>query len=614
MLEAKTNRLDYGSQLKPPEGYSLDYAITTTYSLDLEAILLVPVALFFSEDLDIDPKEIRDDMLEALTNVSQHISIYCQRGKIKVPNTYNRLMAYWEKSIHQIQLPEFNQSFHPKIWIIRYLPEKKNLPVRYRLINTSRNLTFSRDWDLAITVDGKVDKSEDKLNTALIHMLRYLNKTGGKKVPVRFFEELPSVQFEVPKNFDTLHFHPIGIPNPETASSYQNPIINVKQKLDFRMVMSPFLDVDTINKLNENARELVLFSSEFELSGLTAQCLNKVDRKFMFSPFIEEAEKLDTLSEPGIEPLSQNLHAKFFIDKKGAEVSWFIGSANATGPANGRNIEFMVELKSKKYTLSPGRMEDQLTDANKTNITLFEPFSGSERPQIEEEKIREHEIRKLIHNLSGLFISGEAIPDADKHYTLKIEIPETDIIIPRGFSVWVKPLPKKAKAPVEIDLLKKNIIDDFSVYDETALSPFLLFEIRYSGKTEKRFVLDMKIDLGEDRFRKIFSSIINNRSRFLSYLSFLLAAETPGLHNGNDLTKSETNKAGNGNGIAFFEGTPVYEKLLLVASRNPARLKKIDNLIQRLKGEQEKGGGTEIVSKEFEKMWAVFNQFNSSNR
>jgi len=613
MLEAKTNRLDYGSQLKPPEGYTLDYAITTTYSLDMEAILLVPVALFFSEDLDINPEEVRDDMLEALTNVSKHISIYCQRGKIKVPNTYNRLMAYWEKSIHQIQLPKFNQSFHPKIWVIRYLPDKKNFPIRYRLINTSRNLTFSRDWDLAVTVDGIVDKSKDTLNTTLVHMLRYLNNAGGKKIPIRFFEELPSVQFDVPNNFDSLYFHPIGIPNPETASTYPNPIINTKKKLDFRLVMSPFLDANTINKLNENTRKLVLFSSEFELSGLPESCLSRVDRKFMFSPFIEEAEKLDALSEPGTEPLSQNLHAKFFIDKKGAEVSWFIGSANATSPANSRNIEFMVELKSKKYAVSPGKMEDQLTVADKANITLFEPFSGIKRPQIEEEKIREQDVRKLIHNLSGLFISGEAIPDTDKHYTLIIEIPETDIIIPWGFSVWIKPLPERAKAPVEIDLSKRNIIDNFSVYDETTLSPFLLFEIRYSGKTEKRFVLDMKIDLGENRFKKIFSSIINNRSRFLSYLAFLLSEETPMLQNGNEVTKNKNNNVGNRNDIAFFEGAPVFEKLLLVASRKPARLKKIDGLIRRLKGEQDLDG-REIVSREFEKMWEVFSQLNNSKK
>ena len=613
MLEAKKNRLDYGKQLKPPEGYTLDYAITTTYSLDLEAILLVPVALFFSEDLDFNPKDVRDDMLEALTNVSKHITIYCQRGKIKAPKTYNHLMAYWEKSIHQIQLPNFNQSFHPKIWIIRYISEEKKLPAIYRLINTSRNMTFSRDWDMAVTVDGKIEKKEGELNKELIHMLRYLNKNGRKKVPKKFFEELPFVRFDTPKNFDSLHLHPIGIPNPDTGSKYQNPVINTKQKLDFRLVMSPFLDAVTIKKLRENAKELVLFSSAFELSGIPDKSLNLASRKYMFSPFIEEAEKMDSLSEPDIEPLNQNLHAKFYIDRKGGDYSWFIGSANATDPANGRNIEFMVELKSKKYAANPRKMEGQLIGEDSNNITLFDLYDGTERAQIEEERNKEHEIRKLIHSLSGLFISGEAILDTDDHYSLKIEIPETNIIIPKGFSVRVKPLPERARTSIEIDLSKKTTIDEFKGYEETALSPFLLFEIWHAGKLEKRFVLDMKIELGDDRFKKIFSSIINNRSRFLSYLSFLLSEETTGFDNGIESNNNKNNKLGNGNGIAFFEGTPVYEKLLLVASRNPSRLKRIDGLINRLKGEQEING-KEIISKEFEKMWEVFSQLHKGKK
>jgi hypothetical protein len=552
-------------------------------------------------------------MLEALTNVSKHITIYCQRGKIQAPNTYNHLMAYWEKSIHQIQLPKFNQSFHPKVWIIRYISEKKRLPARYRLINTSRNMTFSRDWDMAVTVDGKIEKKEGELNKELIHMLRYLNKNGGRKVPNKFFEELPFVKFDIPRNFDSLHFHPIGIPNPDTGSIYQNPVINTKQKLDFSMAMSPFLDSITIKKLHENAKELVLFSSKFELSGIPDKILNLANLKYMFSPFIEDAEKMDSLSEPDTEPLSQNLHAKFYINKKGGDYSWFIGSANATDPANGRNIEFLVELKSKNYAVNPRKMVGQLIGDDNTNIPLFELYEGTERAQIEEERSKDYEIRKLIHSLSGLFISGEAILDTDDHYRLIIEIPETNIIVPKDFSIRVKPLPERARASTEINLSKKITLDEFKGYEETALSPFLLFEIWHSGNLEKRFVLDMKIELGDDRFKKIFSSIINNRSRFLSYLSFLLSEETTGINNTNELMKNKNNKLGHGNDIAFFEGTPVFEKLLLVASRNPSRLKKIGGLVDRLKGEQEIDG-KEIISKEFEKMWEVFSLLHNGRK
>ena len=88
MLHPKSNRIDYGNQLIPPEGYHLDRAIGTTYSLDLEALMVLPVALFYSQPLDGDPSSLRYDMLEAITKAAEKITIYCQKGQIKVPHKF----------------------------------------------------------------------------------------------------------------------------------------------------------------------------------------------------------------------------------------------------------------------------------------------------------------------------------------------------------------------------------------------------------------------------------------------------------------------------------------------------------------------------------------------
>ena len=40
----ENNRLEYGSLLYPMPGYQLSFAVGTTYSLDLEALLSVPVS------------------------------------------------------------------------------------------------------------------------------------------------------------------------------------------------------------------------------------------------------------------------------------------------------------------------------------------------------------------------------------------------------------------------------------------------------------------------------------------------------------------------------------------------------------------------------------------
>ena len=52
MLNPNNDRIDYGMILSPPDGYTLDFAIGTTYSLDLDALVGACISLGLSEDMD----------------------------------------------------------------------------------------------------------------------------------------------------------------------------------------------------------------------------------------------------------------------------------------------------------------------------------------------------------------------------------------------------------------------------------------------------------------------------------------------------------------------------------------------------------------------------------
>ena len=43
---APNNRLDYGAALMPDEGWDTSWAIGTTYGLDLDVLMSIPLALF----------------------------------------------------------------------------------------------------------------------------------------------------------------------------------------------------------------------------------------------------------------------------------------------------------------------------------------------------------------------------------------------------------------------------------------------------------------------------------------------------------------------------------------------------------------------------------------
>ena len=86
MLNPNDDRLDYGRLLAPPEEYQLDFAIGTTYSLDLDALVGASIALGLSEDMDSSLMNNPICLLEALRTVGDKVALFCEAGKIHMPD------------------------------------------------------------------------------------------------------------------------------------------------------------------------------------------------------------------------------------------------------------------------------------------------------------------------------------------------------------------------------------------------------------------------------------------------------------------------------------------------------------------------------------------------
>ena len=607
MLHPKNNRIDYGEQLIPPDGYELAHAIGTSYSLDLEALMILPVALFYAQKLDGNPDELRYDMLDAITKAADKITVYYQNGQLKVPQKYHHLMAYWEKGIEPVTMPNHVSSFHPKVWVIRY--ESKGQLPKYRVLITSRNLTFARDWDMAFSTDGNVSDKEQPKNKPLVHFLQFLNTTGKKKIPASFFTDLMKVKFDIPDKFESFKFVPIGIQNPETQKQYINPLTSAKAAWDEMLIISPFVDKTTLDTLYQSInKKPYLLSRKEELDGVAEDTLSLFNC-WQFSKFFQEAEYFQELEEDGIIPVSQNLHAKLFVAMNENIPFWYLGSANCSDPAQERNVEFMVELKVSNITgLKTKDIFNALTDPNKTEgITLFTPYEFSARVNVEEQQRIDLAIRKIKYDLTRMPLKGKAeLIEGGTAYNLSIEINATEFNLPTDFQIKVKPLPEHKKAGVVLKTKTINVIRDFTGYAETALSIFLEFEISKENIAYSRFLLPMEIELPESRLNKIFTSIINSREKFLKYLTFILTGEETDLIGNSNSAKQKPSASGSDSWA--FTGTPVYEKLLIAASRYPEKLKSIDALIQHLKAESVEVEET-IITAEFESFWQVFQTF-----
>ena len=82
MLNPHHDRLDYGSILSAPSDYVLDFAVGTTYSLDLDALVGACLALGLSHETDSALRNNPICLLEALRSTDLLLKVKPEIDKI----------------------------------------------------------------------------------------------------------------------------------------------------------------------------------------------------------------------------------------------------------------------------------------------------------------------------------------------------------------------------------------------------------------------------------------------------------------------------------------------------------------------------------------------------
>lgn len=250
--------------LRPPQGYTLDRAVGTTFSLDLLALLTVPMAFtFFQMEEDDLPDGDPLLMLEALRQYAARIAIFCQAGQIAVPTQERRnlLFSYLEDSIFEVKARSQHGVFHPKVWAMRYCAKDQARPVRYRLLCLSRNLTFDRAWDTVLTLEGELTErvyaygDQHPLGDffATLPDLAVRQVTEEAKATIQIIEkELRKVQFQLPRHVEKITFLPLGLKRGEQWV-FDGPADRV-------LVVSPFLSGPFVRRITSGSPETMLVS------------------------------------------------------------------------------------------------------------------------------------------------------------------------------------------------------------------------------------------------------------------------------------------------------------------------------------------------------------------
>ena len=99
--------------LRPPQGMEIDIAVGTTFTLDLTALLTIPVAASFDAMTEgAEPA----DLLETIRRYSERTVLFCQAGAVSVPSHYRSAHTLIEDTVVEVKKPDAG-IFHPKVSI-----------------------------------------------------------------------------------------------------------------------------------------------------------------------------------------------------------------------------------------------------------------------------------------------------------------------------------------------------------------------------------------------------------------------------------------------------------------------------------------------------------------
>lgn len=593
MFKPKEDRLNYGQLLMPPVGYTLVRAVGTTYSLDLETLMSVCIALGIQESTDSTLTKNPFAILKSLQGLSEKLLIFCEAGQIAaMPPEKSPLMLMLDKMIVPVKLKAIKgkgiPSFHPKTWTLQYEDAEGNQ--YFRFIVLSRNLTFDRSWDVAVSLDGKLTGGRHKSSYPIADFLEYLKykalegvsmKTEKRRILNALIQDLPYVKFSLDdKRFLDFEIIPLGI---GTVDVDKDPLMtNTFHDL---LIMSPFVSsgvlqlFDQRKQLKINNRHLITRTAELH------KIAGKLDtfRVFTMKDTVVEGEEIVSDDET-TKIQQQDIHAKMYLMTKDSSSTLYLGSMNASENGLHRNVEMLLKLSGYRYYLNIDQIEADLFGPDE-KWNPFEEIDLNTIDNKEPEKNEKDELERVIKSICRIRAnavveqSGDSYKVTVKFACLRDGFPNVDFAPAR--TVRTQPLADEV------------VFDGLSALELTEL-----YRITVKGESESltRMML-IPTEMPLDRDDMVVRSILKDKRAFVDYLAFILGDDyVLSALEMEATTTSNKDKCLRSN----EDGLPaIYEKMLKVAYSEPERLKEIRHIMDRV-------ADSDIIPDEFIQMYDTF--------
>ena len=571
-------------------GYEVEFAVGTTYSLSLEALLRVPLAFGMLDDRDDDSLQNPCHLLSAIKNSAEKFCVYHNLGQISVPKEDKRVFGLLENSIFSIKNKEMpTANFHPKVWIIKEHNKQDKDDEQIKVIVMSRNLTRDTSLDVAVSMVSKLEKDiipEYKAkHEPLKKFLKFLakpefttNENKRKKIKslIQDIDHLGKFELDGPFEGGDYDFYPM-LYKKTKGSAGLGDLKEVLQGTSM-LVVSPFIDYKSLEALFarcQSSNEKVLITRR-----------EYVDKK-IFELCTSNGGEIWVVSDSAMntEFGSMNLHAKtYFVSHPENDTGHYLylGSANATHSAFNRNVEFLVGLKFARSTKYFENVRDAFL---KRNEGYFEQCTQPFTESAETEKFGNLTTRFKEILCNGF--SAKVVP-SNTNYSIQVKLNN----------------PIDSAIKLEIATLQKSsnflTIQDSVLFENLSLSQLSeFFILKASDGTEEISPCVVKIcvqDMPLNRDSEIVKNIVDTKEKFIDYVSLIAAAGSDDMAGVLERISRRKEKSKKVQGIV----TPaLYENMLRMVFEDPERLEQIEKFVKEM-------DGSDVVDESFKRMLKTF--------
>ena len=581
--------------LRPPAGYRIDQIVLTSYSLDLDVLLALPLAVLAHSDRGVD-ELLEDPMLviEALREAGERLHVFVDEGGIAVPQANRALYTLLETCVHPVRAPG-GGAFHPKVWLVRFDDDDQQPLIRVAV--SSRNLTFDRSWDVALTSEVAPGTRRVKESRPLAELVRALPGMAVRGIEADVAEmltgladEVDRVRFPAPEKFSgAVKFELMGLGGKVHAPWRPD------QSGSLLLAMAPFANRTGLDALAATATgERILISRPEELDEIAEEALAAWQQVLVLS----EAA-LDEPDDAGSRPA--DLHAKLIALEHNRQVTWHVGSANLTAAAlTGRNVEVMATVTGPRGNRGSGKGFGVHRFQESGFLNLCEPYRRTERPAEDEAlKAGKRILEQAEEALLGAELRVECRAEGDEwRWCLQgqVEVPAEV-----SASCW----------PVSLteDNARSLIMPCEWTLPISRLTAFVAFRLKVDADVDDlRLVLKLPVDgMPEGRIAHVLRTLIDSPEKFLRFLRALLG----GLDGMADWAEHQGAGAWQGEWAAGLGGETLLEDLVRAATREPERLEPVRRLIEDLRATPE---GREIVPDDLLAVWQVVDDAVSGRR